>query len=333
MGEETLYITAPDCELRRSGRWLRLEREGQCLAKAAPSRLGHVMVFGDTALQPGAVSLLLRHSVPVSFLDGRGRFLGRLIGAEPSTPSLREAQYRCAADADYARRFAAEMVARKLATARELLYRHQRNTPDLDLSPQLSGMLDIRDEIPATLDLGALRGLEGHAAALYFEAFRNLLRRPHGFAKRTRRPPRDEVNALLSFGYCMVHAEITGQVSAVGLDPQVGFLHVRRAGRAALPLDLVEEFRIPVVDRLVLRCWNLGILTPADFTWDDGRVPLLTRPGRERFLREYERRMAKPFRHVNGFWTNCRRLLHGQARAVAHCVRHGEDYHGLPVRL
>ena len=291
------------------------------------------MLFGDVGISPSARSLLLKHRVPVSFLDGRGRYLGAITPSLTPTPSLREAQYARAADAAYARGFAAALLERKLCLARQVLLRHRRNYPDLDLWPALSELADLREEITKAPALETMRGLEGRAAALYFDAFAHLLRHPSSFTKRTRRPPRDPVNALLSFGYSILHAQITGQVAAVGLDPQVGFLHVRRAGRAALPLDLVEEFRAPVVDRLVLRCWNLGILGETDFTWDEKDYPVLTQTARGTFLSEYARVLRRPFRHAKGFWTSYQRLLHGQARAVAHCVRHGEQYQGLPARL
>lgn len=330
MKRGTLYIADPDCELRCAGPWLRLERDGECLARAATAALGHVMLIGDVLLTPGAINTLLRHDVPVSFLDRRGRFRGRLVPPETPTPSLRQAQYRCAEDPLYALDFARAIVGAKIASAQALLRRHGRNCTDP------SGLVSLRDfsrQAAAAHSLSVLRGIEGRAAAAYFTSLRACLKRPAFFPARMRRPPTDPINALLSFGYSILTAEVTAQVCAVGLDPQVGFMHVGRAGRPALALDLVEEFRIPVVDRVVLRCWNLGIIGDGDFETDDEDVPWLQRYARKRFLHEYEQRMMTPFRHVAGFWTTQRRLLYGQARAVAAALRAGEPYRPLPVRL
>jgi len=330
---QTLYISEPDCELRRSGKWLRIEQGGTCLERFDPAALDHVLLFGDIALAPGAISLLLQHAVMVSFLDGRGRFRGRLLPPEPPTPSLREAQYRCAADREYALSFAKAIIKGKLTAAIQFVRRYGRNHDDKDFGDTIDELRKRKRKAAAAKSVESLRGVEGRAAAAYFDAFSAMLRREATFTKRTRRPATDPVNALLSFGYTMLSAEVVGQVFAVGLDPQVGFIHVGRAGRPSLALDLVEEFRIPVVDRVVLRCWNDAIITPADFDLSDDRGPWLTKEGRATFIREYDKRMTQVFVHVRGYRTTFRRLLHGQARAVAHCFRHDEPYRPLPVRL
>ena len=310
-----------------------MEREGQLLARLRPGKLAHVLLFGDIPLSPGAVALLLQHAVPVSFLDGRGKLKGRLVPDDPGPPPFRFAQYAVAQDRDKSLSFARAVVARKLSGERQLLRRHVRNHLAGGLGEVLETLsLSIRQAGRAP-SLPRLRGIEGRGTAAYFSAFRDLLRHEADFSRRLRRPPPDPINAMLSFGYYLLTAEITAQVSAVGLDPQVGFLHITRPGRPALALDLIEEFRAPVVDRVVLRCWNLRIITPDDFEEDHDRGPRFTREARRRFLREYESRMNAPFRHVRGFHTTFRRLLHGQARAVAGCFRRDEPYEGLPIRL
>lgn len=330
---QTFYISEPGSELRRAGSRLRLDRGDECLCRVSPQSLSHVIVFGDVLLTPEAISLLLKHSVPVSLLTAGGRFRGRIVPPEAPTPSLRQAQYHCAEDPVYALGFARAIVRTKLTGCTQLLRRHIRNETGADISSHLKALAKARLQLTNATSIQAIRGIEGKAAAVHFDAFRHLLRDPADFIKRTRRPPRDPVNALLSFGYCLLNAEIVGQVAAAGLDTQVGFLHVTRAGRPALALDLVEELRAAVVDRVVLRCWNLRIITDDDFTLDESLIPILRSDARARFLREYERRMNRPFTHVRGFRTTYRRLVHGQARAVAHCFREFEQYRGLPVRL
>jgi len=333
MSGQTLYISEPGCELRRAGNWLRLDRGKECLLRASPRGLDHVIIFGDAVLTPESIVLLLKHNVPVSLLSPSGRFRGRILPPDAPAPSLRKAQYGCADDAIYSLDLARAIVRVKLTGGTQILRRHSRNRGTSDVAAHIEAIRKARSRLGEAGSIGSLRGIEGRAGAAYFDGFRQLLREPAEFIRRTRRPPKDPVNALLSFGYCLVTAEVVGQVAAVGLDPQVGFLHVTRAGRPALALDLVEEFRAPVVDRVVLRCWNLRMLTPEDFYFSAEGVPLLRPDARSRFIREYERRMNKPFRHVEGFRTTYRRLLHGQARAVAYCFRNHETYRGLPVRL
>lgn len=333
MPGRTLFIAESDCELHRAGKWLRVEHESRVVTRVDPASLDHILLFGEVALAPGAIALLLNAEVTVSFLDLRGRFRGHLTPADRNTPSLRQAQYACSEDPDYSLGLARAIVHSKVCAARQFIKRHHRNRNEADTSSQLKRLEEIALSLPDAQSLPQLRGLEGSAGAAYFEAFAQWVKRPPEFRKRTRRPPRDPVNALLSFGYSLLTAEVNAHVLAVGLDPQVGVLHATRAGRPALALDLIEEFRIPVVDRVVLECWNRGIISPDDFELRDDRVPWLKPPARACFLKRYERRMTEPFRHVNGFNTTYRRLLHGQARAIAHCLRHHELYRPLPHRL
>ncbi|MBP8954989.1 MAG: CRISPR-associated endonuclease Cas1 [Armatimonadetes bacterium] len=330
---QTLYVAEPGAEIRRAGTRLRIDRDGQCLTRVSPQTISQVIIFGDVFMSPNAVDLLLRARVPVSLLTSGGRLRGRIVPPDVPSPSLRQAQYQCASDFDYALGFAQALVRTKITGGTQLLRRHARDETRADIEPHLSALRKARASIRRVDTVEALRGVEGRAGAAYFDAFRELLADPAEFIKRTRRPPRDPVNALLSFGYSILGVEVAGQIAAVGLDPQVGFLHVTRAGRPALALDLLEEFRAPVVDRVVLRCWNLRIVTSDDFISSENGVPILRPDARTRFLHEYESRMSKPFQHVRGFRTTYRRLVHGQARAVAHCLRYHEAYRGLPVRL
>lgn len=227
MKRGTLYITDTDCELRCAGPWLRLERDGECLARAATAALGHVMLIGDVLLTPGAINTLLRHKVPVSFLDRRGQFRGRLVSAEAPTPSLRQAQYRCAEDPLYALGFARVIVSAKIASAQALLRRHSRNCDDPIRHPDLRG---FADQAEAAQSLSALRGIEGRAAATYFAALRACLKRPAFFPARMRRPPTDPINALLSFGYSILTAHLDAELLALREQLRTG-CYVPRAYR------------------------------------------------------------------------------------------------------
>lgn len=223
MATKTLYLSEPGYEVRRAGRLLRLLRGNVCVDRIDPSLLGHVLLFDEVVLQPGAIRLLLKHAVPVSFLNKRGVCLGRLLPPDPPTPSLRTAQYACAEDRGYCLRFARTLLQGKLAAAQGLIRRGARNNPAAPIEGPLQTLEELQDLLQEAPALSRLRGLEGRSAAVYFDAYAQLLRPPSPFHKRTRRPPRDPVNALLSFGYSLLSSEITGQIAAVGLDHRSAF--------------------------------------------------------------------------------------------------------------
>lgn len=182
----------------------------------------------------------------------------------------------------------------------------------------------------------SLLGVEGQGTAVYFSVFRYLIRvEGWTFEKRTRRPPRDPVNALLSFGYTLLTHQVESAVRAVRLDPYLGFLHQVAYNRPSLALDLVEPFRPIVVDSLVLRCLNNRIILPGHFRYDpEGPYPvLLNEEGRERFIRAFEGRMNLSFRHpVTGERTTYRRAFEVEARLLARSVQAGTRFQPFKAR-
>jgi CRISPR-associated protein Cas1 len=232
---------------------------------------------------------------------------------------LRRAQYRAAEDGLAALRLARRFVRNKIANCRTLLRRNHPDAPERTLH-EMSALAEATESAHG---LPELLGIEGNAARLYFEAFPALIRTEgqeelgFDFTTRSRRPPKDPVNALLSFAYSLLVKDIAVAARAVGLDPFLGFYHQPRYGRPALALDLMEEFRPIIADSVVLSVVNTGAVTGADFVRSSLGVAMKPE-GRKRFMRAYERRLEEQVTHpVFGYRISYRRILEVQCRLLA----------------
>jgi CRISPR-associated protein Cas1 len=225
-----------------------------------------VLVLGPLDVTGRAVNACLRRGIDLVFLDGHGRYRGRLAGPASKNAPLRAAQARAAIDPARILALARCFVAGKIENQRRLLLRAQRTLADTAIAEALGRFRGLERRLAPAVDLDVLRGIEGQAAALYFGVFGRLIVAPgFGFSGRRRRPPPDPINACLSFGYTLLGIEMEQQVAAAGLDPLLGFLHEPAYGRASLALDLIEELRPVIVDQVVLRLVNRRQLTPVDF--------------------------------------------------------------------
>lgn len=292
----TLYLTRPGLEVRKHGGRLRVCWQGQTL-QAVPLRMvERLVVLGPALLSPAAVQALLAARTPVVFASLRGRYQGMLTAGTDDTETLL-AQVRRSQDEGYRLAIAQAVVAAKVEQQRRLLRRHARNHPDPRLTAAADRLAQLLAALPRRSTLAEVMGVEGRASGLYFAAFGACLRQEGiVFDGRTRRPPRDPVNALLSLGYMLVLGEITTILVGEGLHPGLGFLHQSRRRQPALALDLLELARQPLVDRLTLSLFNRRVVTPADFTTrPDGGV-VLQPASLRRYLQFYERAMSTPFR-------------------------------------
>jgi CRISPR-associated protein Cas1 len=296
----TLYLTTEGAWARKEGAAVVVDHEGETLGRAPLHLLGAIICFGRIGLSPQLMEACCANGVTITFLNPHGRFLARVDGAVSGNVLLRRAQHRSTVEAPLP--IAAAMVAAKIANQRAVLRRHLRDHGDQagridDVERRLTAA--IRAALAAT-DLDGLRGIEGDAASGYFSVFNALIRvDAMSFAGRSRRPPRDAPNALLSFLYVLLAADCRGALEAVGLDPQMGFLHADRPGRPSLALDLAEEFRAPMADRLVLSLLNRRQLGPKDFRAEETGGVFLTEHGRKIVLEAWQNRkrdvLAHPF--------------------------------------
>lgn len=300
----TLYVTLPDAWLRLDNDTLRVEVERETRLRVPLHHLTAVVCFGHAGLSAPLMHRLADEGIALVLMDDNGRFKARLEGAVSGNVLLRQAQFQRLADPAFTLDQARACVAGKVKNARQVLQRGAREAVSADEAKLLARLADdlaaTLRTLPSADSLDALRGLEGEAARQYFSGL-NLLVRPQqreAFAMdgRTRRPPRDRFNALLSFLYAMWMNDCRSALEAAGLDPQAGFLHALRPGRAALALDLMEEFR-PWADRLALTLINRGQVKADDFDLREGGGVALQPDARKAVVVAFQERKKDEITH------------------------------------
>jgi CRISPR-associated protein Cas1 len=319
---QPLYVQEAGARVGVSGDCLEVRgREKEKLADAPIVDVSHVVLMGNVQISSQAIRELASRGVPVAWLSSGGWLSGVLDGLGHGRVALRVAQYAAAADDSRALAFARAFVSAKLANCRTFL---RRNLPEASpgLLLELAQLAD-RAEVAETAE--TLLGIEGNGARLYFEQFPKLLSAPgdvttFDFTTRNRRPPKDPVNALLSFAYSMLAKDLGVAARVVGFDPYLGFFHRPRHGRFALALDLMEEFRPIVADSVVVNVINTGVITESDFI-RRGIGVTLSPEGRKKFLRAWERRLAEQVTHpVFGYRVSYRRVFEMQCRLLGRAL-------------
>ena len=300
----TLYVTTPDTYLRLDNDTLRVEVNRETRLRVPLHHLSAVVCFGHINLSAPLMHLLADRGIALVLLDDNGRFKARLEGAVSGNVLLRQAQFQRVADPAFTLDMARASVAGKLKNTRQVL---QRGAREAKAEDEANALASLADDLAASLralpgedSLDGVRGIEGEAARRYFSGLNLLVRADQRatFAMdgRTRRPPRDRLNALLSFLYAMWMNDCRSALEAAGLDPQVGFLHALRPGRASLALDLMEEFR-PWADRLALTLINRGQLKAHDFVLREGGAVALQPDARKAVVVAYQERKKDDINH------------------------------------
>lgn len=269
----TLYITKPKSYLCREGETVVLKQEEKRILQIPIHTLGQIICFGfEIMITPPLMELCTEKGVTITWLSDSGKFLGRVEGSIKGNVLLRRTQYRWADDSQKSIQIAKCIVAAKINNSRINLLRFLRNQPNYPFQEEIRDAIDhlghYLSRVENCVDMDCLRGIEGESAGHYFRVFDHLItqqKETFFFRRRTRRPPLDRVNALLSFVYTLLLLDVRSALETVGLDPYVGFLHADRPGRPSLALDLMEEFRAPFADRLVLSMINLKQLKPDGF--------------------------------------------------------------------
>ncbi len=322
-----LYVVEQGAVVQKEGERVVVRKDGQLLLSVPVFKLDSVVVFGGVQLTTQVMALLLANGIEVSFMSTDGRIKGRLLPAESRNVLLRLQQYERYHDREFRLRLGRAVVRGKLQNARAVVLRYMRNHPEVPLEQPARSLEDALAQVDQAPDLDSLRGVEGRGAAAYFTAFARMVRGDLTFSGRSRRPPGDPVNALLSLGYSLLTQELFGAAAARGLDPYLGFYHDVRYGRPALALDLVEEFRAPVVDRLVLALVNRKVLSPQDFEEGEEGGVLLTKDALRKFLTAYEERLAGPTpQGTQGGW---RTVFREQVGKLVQAVRWGQPYEAV----
>lgn len=300
----TLFVTSEDVYLSLDGENVVANREGNAVARYPLHTLQSIVSFSYSGASPALMGACAQRNVSLAFCTPRGKFLARVSGPTQGNVLLRRAQYRAADDLFQSCRIARSMIFGKVYNSRWSIERTRRdhsfridNQRFLAVSAELKDMLP---EIAQETSMESLRGLEGSSAACYFGVLDDMILREkdtfyyHG---RSRRPPMDPFNALLSFAYSMLANDCASALESVGLDAYVGFLHRDRPGRESLALDLMEELRPCYADRFVLTMVNNRAISGRDFETRESGAVLLTDTGRKSFLQKWQERKKETITH------------------------------------
>jgi CRISPR-associated protein Cas1 len=325
----TLYVITRGAVLRRDHLTVKVDVEKQTRLAVPIHQLESIAVFGSIHVTPAVMALCAERGISVVFLSESGRLLARVDAPCSGNVIVRREQYRRADDLEKRTALARNIVAGKLQNSRNVLMRAARESDSQDEGALLQGAAGrLGDAITALLektDVDSIRGHEGDGARVYFDHFNYMVRQQrHDFALqgRTRRPPLDRMNALLSFLYSLLLHDCVAALTAAGLDPSVGYLHVDRPGRPGLALDLQEEFRSLLADRLALSMVNRQQVRPDGFEIREGGAVLMSDATRRSVVSAWQQRKREEVTHPYlQQKTPVGRLPFLQARVLARCLR------------
>jgi CRISPR-associated protein Cas1 len=300
----TLYITTQGSYLCKEGETVHVRIEHETKLRVPIHTLSGIICFGQVLCSPPLLGLCGERGVSVSFLSENGRFLARVQGPVAGNVLLRKEQYRRSDDQEKSAEIARSVVIAKIANSRTVLLRAARENDNPVATAEISGAAALLARHLKNLEnlvpLDTLRGIEGDAGRQYFSVFDHLITSQaddFNFSARTRRPPMDPMNALLSFLYTLLVHDVASALEGVGLDPAVGFLHRDRPGRPSLALDLMEELRPPFADRLALSLVNRQQIKIKDFDVTETGAVLMNENTRKVVLKAWQKRKQEEITH------------------------------------
>jgi CRISPR-associated protein Cas1 len=298
----TLYILTPDSYLFFRNETICVRVGGEEKVSVPAISIEAIICFSQVTVSTPLIGFCGERGIGLVFLSPHGRFLGRVTGPVSGNVLLRKKQYATLDDAGFSADFVRTLLLAKIRNSKAVLMRSARTTSDqknaqslYHAAEKLSGTATLLED---QTDVDSMRGIEGAAATIYFSQFDQMLSDSCGFhfETRSRRPPRNEVNAVLSFVYTLLSREIQSALESVGLDPNTGYLHALRPGRPSFALDLLEELRAPLCDRFTLSLFNKRQLSQQDFETDEEAV-YLNDKGRRTVLTAWQRRKAEEVQH------------------------------------
>jgi CRISPR-associated protein Cas1 len=297
----TLYVSTQGSYLCHEGESVLVRVEKETRLRLPIHMLGGIVCFGQVSCSPPLLGLCGERGVHVSFMTERGQFLARVTGPVSGNVLLRREQIRRADDKEASCTLARGFVLGKLANSRTVLQRALRDHgEDPLLSTAIDGIANVIQRVRKTEDIDILRGLEGEAANYYFAAFNGLLvsqLEAFQMTGRNRRPPLDPMNALLSFLYTLLAHDCEAALEGIGLDPQIGFLHALRPGRPSLALDLMEEFRSILADRVAVSLINLNQVAKKGFTVTESGAVTMDDDTRKTVLQTWQKKKQEIVQH------------------------------------
>jgi CRISPR-associated endonuclease Cas1/group II intron reverse transcriptase/maturase len=318
----TLYVTDQGAYLKARHSQFQVFHQHRLQMQVPVNRVTHVVLFGCCNLSHGAVRLALSRGISVTYLSNQGRYFGRLNRQGNAKVEYLARQVQCAADADFVRTQAETIVRAKLHNSRVLLLRLNRRRQTPEAITAIDQLATLMDHLPLADSVEALLGYEGKGASVYFRGFGSLLKTEFQFTKRSKRPPQDPANSLMSLGYTLLSYNLYAFVEAIGLHSHFGNLHVTLDHRPGLVCDLMEEFRSPLVDSFVAYLINSSVLQPDDFTPPDERGGVYLHPDALRkFVKHWENKLQTEMTHLTtGYRVTYRRCLELQVREYLACL-------------
>jgi len=324
----TLYLTEQGLVLSKTQHRLVISKNGKTIKEIPIFQVERIVIFGNIQISTQALDLILDSGIECSFLTSKGKFRGVLRPVEQGNVFLRIAQYERYLDESFRCEFSKEIVKGKIINQLNEIKRFAKNHPEISLEQKINDLDRILKTIREENSINALLGIEGYSTSVYFSTFKKMIKKEFEFNERTRRPPKDPVNALLSLGYTLITNEIFSLLCASGFDPYIGYYHDLVYNRPSLALDIVEEFRTPIVDRLVLNLINHHMISLDDFEQkEDSDGIYLRNEARKMFFAEYEKIMTQIFVHKKAKTeTNFRNILKEQVYLLLRVIQENELY-------
>lgn len=297
----TLYVTTPEAYLSKDGLNVVISVKQHEIFRIPVHNIEQIVTFGYMGASPGLMKLCADNGVALTFLSPQGRYISRSQGPTKGNVLLRKAQYLYSDNANYALHLSKLFIGGKIQNYRNILRRFIRdNGADASIETAADILLRCKRKVFGADSVDRVRGIEGEAATCYFSVFSHLLlsqKQDFVFEGRNRRPPKDAVNAMLSFVYTLICNDVTAALETVGLDPYVGFMHTLRPGRASLALDMMEELRAYLGDRLVLSLINRKQISIKDFVQQGDEGIIMTDSGRKTIISAWQSRKKEQITH------------------------------------
>ena len=299
--KNTLYITTEDSYLFWENECIAVKVGGVEKVRIPAISIESIVCFGNTSVSAPLIRFCGERGIGLIFLSENGRFYGRINGPVSGNVLLRQRQFLSCSDPLFSARMASHFLCGKLLNEKNMLMRAARETADGEREKRLKDkaleIAGLSKDLKEPLSTAAMRGIEGAAAAAYFSCFDMMLKtKEMRFEERSRRPPKNEVNAVLSFLYMLLKNDVQSALEAVGLDPACGYLHTLRPGRPALALDIMEELRAPLCDRMALALFNRGQLDKKDFDLELGQC-LIEEKARKLLISSWQNRKKETVQH------------------------------------
>jgi len=320
-----LYIDEQGVSLHRTGEQIIVKKDDQVLKKIPLANIDRVIIVGKVAISAATLALLFDKAIPMIFITWYGKFRGWLAPSENKNIKLRVNQFRLYGNEKFRLEFSKRIVSAKLKNQLFVVKRYLKNHPESDFQEDVVRIEKAVKSITNVVTIDSLRGVEGSATARYFSMLGKMVRREFSFEKRTRRPPKDPVNSLLSFGYTLLNGELITATSAVGFDPHLGFYHDINYGRPSLALDILEEYRF-ISDSLALYLINKGILKREHFMNSPDRGYYLTEEGRKQYFVKYEKLLRNSDSEKEGASKEFRKVFVDQAYKLARSINENCEY-------